>query len=642
MKIWFCFILIVVLLLLDPMVSSAVTVSMSSGTGSDIVRSSDSYNLDRTTELTGQSILAGGAIDQVRSIRGEGPNSLASSIDNGKLSVTSKIKSTNGLCSALSSSASGDLVALGQKAIAMGESEVSVSGSSGSSSSSLESGVLDGALALSHGVSVKDDGISSVQSAKIIGELGYSAGKAQSPGGEVQVNAGLNGIGMLDSQMSTSTLEGIKASSAVQADSLTSKAYSTGRAVSSDADVYSYLSSSSQLYSEVNAKAGEQVSTSQNLNTAGDVLVYASTQDSSSSVSYASEGQDASGRLSADSGSSQTITSDLAGNIKDKPGSLAPVAGNYIWQSEGGYIISNPDLIVDNQGRLHAFAAGGDHALWDNINGDWVGLGGYISSDPYAVKDLQGRLHILARGADNGLWDNIFNTALGTAGWHGLGGYLTSNPSAVVNPSSGILDISVRGGDNALWLRNLNPSSLSGGWQSGGGYITSNPNMIYDNLGNFHVFARGSDGSLWDKRYVNQGNGNFIGQWTSLGGYTTSDAKPVISPGSANQINVYTRGGDGGLWGRTLNTQTLSGTWYASGGFFNGNPEPIVDAANNLNILVRGGDGSMWDRYLTPTSEQWYNLGGYITSNPSAARSGSALYFDARGGDGALWNVYAG
>jgi hypothetical protein len=239
------------------------------------------------------------------------------------------------------------------------------------------------------------------------------------------------------------------------------------------------------------------------------------------------------------------------------------------------------------------------------------------------------------------LWDNIFNTAQWTANWKGLGGYLTSNPSAVVDPSSGILDISVRGGDNALWLRNLNPMSMSGAWQSGKGYITSNPYMIFDNQGNFHVFARGRDGSLWDERYANQGNGNFIGQWTSLGGYITSDAKPVIAPGNVNQINVYVRGGDGGLWGRTLNTQTLSGNWFANGGYIFGNPEPIVDTANNLNILVRGGDSSMWDLIMSPSSAQWHNLGGYITSNPSATRSANAVYFDARGGDGALWNVYA-
>lgn len=565
-KSFWLIVLVIVNMLAAPGLAVSVTMSICGGSGE--VFSTQNLNLDSSTALTEHSILTDGLIGQARSVEGEGMNSIASTVGNRKQSISSEIASTDGLSSGASSYASGDHVSMVQNVDAIGESKVSITGFAGSSSSSLNSGVLKGALASSQDISVKDDGVATVQATKIFGALGYSIAEARSSDNRVQLNAGLNGIGRLDSQMTTSTSGGASASSAIEAESLTSKAYTTSRAISPEEDVYSYHSSNGKLNSAAVARADEQVSTNQNLNSIGDVLVYASTKGTSGSKSFTGEGNTASGSLSAEAGSSKSIENNLAGDLQKKANEMAPQAGNTVWHSLGGYITSNPYMTLDNQGILHTFAVGGDQALWDLTSGDWYSLGGRLTSEPYVVKDAQGRLNILARGADNALWDNLYDTQSGTYSWYGLGGYITSSPSAAVEPlSNGFLKVAVRGGDGSLWMRDIDTQYMSGSWYPLGGYFTLSPYMIFDNQGNLHTLVNGGDNALWDNLGTHLSSGGYQHNWHSYGGVITSDAKPIVDPWAANQIDVFARGSDGGLWGLALDTQSHVSGWIGFGGY---------------------------------------------------------------------------
>ena len=646
---------VILMIILLSGISGAISISYTSGNSNGESSASTDYNLDRSTSLSESAIIGDGSISSSSFVEGNGTNVISKTVGSKDASVQGSITSSGALSAKMSNYASGDLVNLGQSFYSTGISEGTVSGAIGSASASQNAGVLDGTLVSSQGISVQDAGIRGNQDTKLFGALGYSEGDAQLSNNKVQVNAGLNGIGALCSEMTVSALDSVTASSSVQANSLFSKAYSTGRATSSGADAYSYLSSGDQLNSVANARADEQVSTSQNLQSTGDVLVYASSTDSSSSTSFTGEGNAASGSLSTNAGGLQTIENNLAGDLQSKANQQAPEAGDLVWNSQGGYITSNPSLIIDDQNRLHAFASGGDHSLYDDMGGDWYGLGGYITSNPYAVKDKEGRLHVLARGGDNGLWDNIIDTSALNYDWHGLGGVITSDPAAILEPNSNQnLIIFARGSDNALWFRNLETGSLSGSWQPDSGRITSNPYPVSDNQGNIHVFARGGDNALWDLKDTYQGNGLYLPEWHSLGGIITSDAKPIIDPVDNNRLLVFARGGNGGLWANVLDSQSVSGEWFTLGGYispagsgssiYQGNPEPIVDPNGNIDNFVRGGDGSLWvsESIYNPTGldwqANWYPLGGYITSNPSAITDGNSLYVLVRGGDGALWN----
>jgi len=45
------------------------------------------------------------------------------------------------------------------------------------------------------------------------------------------------------------------------------------------------------------------------------------------------------------------------------------------WTSLGGYLVTKHCAIIDDQGRRHVFAIGGNNELWDNVDGTWISLG---------------------------------------------------------------------------------------------------------------------------------------------------------------------------------------------------------------------------------------------------------------------------
>jgi len=269
--------------------------------------------------------------------------------------------------------------------------------------------------------------------------LGYSDGMAQSSDNIVRLTGGLNDVGSMSGFINTIASDGASASGSFQADSLESKAYSAVKSTSTEGDAYSYLSSANQLASTLSGSANGHVTSNQDLNANGNVRVFASsTSDDSSSKSYDANGESVSGSLSASAGSPAIVETNLAGAIKSEAAGLIPTPGSWVWNGLGGIITSNPYQLQDD-GKTHIFAKGGDNGLWDNVDGDWQGLGGVITSDPYAVKDDLGKVHVLAKGGDGALWDRIIDE-----GWVGLGGYITSNPGAALNPTDGHLKAVVK------------------------------------------------------------------------------------------------------------------------------------------------------------------------------------------------------
>jgi len=305
------------------------------------------------------------------------------------------------------------------------------------------------------------------------------------------------------------------------------------------------------------------------------------------------------------------------------------------WHAFGGVIISNPSSVEDAQGKTHIFAIGSDHALWDNVDGTWNSMGGYLTSDPNAIKDSQSRLHIFARGNDGALWDNVLDTATGISNWICLGGSINSNPDAALG-SNGHIKIAVRGGDNSLWINDLDPASLTGSWSGFRGNLISNPYVIFDAKGRMHVMVVGGDSGLWD---------NVDGSWYGLGGYITSDAKPILNPGNCNIVTSFARGGDGSLWKNSFDLSSGTNEWTYLGGYllpkgniYGGNPEPLPNIDGSIHTYVVGGDGALWENIWLDDGSQWNFLGGYLTSNPSSIiKSMNIPLVGVRGGDEALW-----
>jgi hypothetical protein len=606
--------------------SGAISIGCTSGDGEGTSSISTSYNLDSSTGLAQSITLGDDWISSSQSAEGSGTNKITQTAGNNEASVSSSLSSTGTLSSTASSYVSGDTVAIGHNVQAAGQSESTISGASGSNSAAQNAGVLDGAMGSFQTASAQSGTVGALQSWNIAGALVYSDGLAQSSDNIVKLTGGLNGVGSTSGIINTIASEGASASGSFQADSLESKAYSAVKSTSTDGDVYSYLSSADQLASSLSGSANGHVSSTQDLRANGDVLVHASsTSDDSSSKSYDAKGESVSGSLSASAGSPAVIETNLAGDIQSSTAGLIPTPGSWVWNDFGGIITSNPYQLKDDQGKSHTFVKGNDNRLWDNVEGDWQGLGGVITSDPYAVKDDQGKIHVLARGSDGSLWDRILDGS-----WTGLGGYITSNPSAAL-ASDNHIKVAVRGGDNALWMKDL----TTGVWSTLGGVITSNPQVIFDNDGKMHALVRGGEGMLWD---------NVDGDWRYRGSYMTmtSDARSVLNPFNPGYINTYFRGGDAGLWVNSLNvganlatTTALGGVIASNSGSLNkGNPAPVVDTDGIIHTVVRGGDGALWDN----SNGIWYNLGGFILSDPNAMRDRNGrLRVAVVGGDSGLW-----
>lgn len=557
------------------------------------------HDLDQSTALLDQASISGGSIESSSYLSGQGDNSQFMQMGNDEQTVLGTI-STSGLVESASiTCASSKSLSLSQNANTLGQSEIETSGKDSSNSASQKAGVLSGGLASAQSISLEDSSITSRQVSSIVGALAYTDAAASSPAETVKATGGLNGIGIVQGQL---TSDGASILGNIHANSLESNAYT---AVKTTSD-YSYASSGDQLSSTIDTTT---------------VIIQQSTGDIKTDDSIANK--------------------------------AIPIPGAWVWSNLGGYAASNPSVIQNNQGENFCFVKGGDNSLYAYTGNDWYGLGGYITSNLCAVKDDQGQIHVFARGGDGSLWDNVFNLDSLMYTWYGLGGYINSDPSAALAPfTNGNLKIAVRGGDNSLWVRDFSPCDLSGGWYPLGGYITSNPQIIFDSQRNLEIFAKDSNNALWCLKGTADDNGMYYGIWHPLGGSITSDAKPIIDPRYPNCIDTVARGSDGNIWGNILDTTTGINNWYGinipisePGTIYQGNPDPIVDGDGDIHIFYRGNDGALWDAVgVYKPSENRYNfngqsLGGFITSDPSALwdKITKQIKIAARGGDGSLW-----
>ena len=612
-------------------VSAAISISSSSINSNGAPSFNAKYEVDTGTDLAQKLTLGDGWISSSLSVEGNGINKIDQTAGNKETSASSSISCIGALSSTASSYASADAVRVGQKIQSAGQSDCSVSGSSGSATSAQNAGVLEGYMTSSQMITAGSGAIKALQFTDIAGSLGYTDGIAQSSNDIVHLTSGLNGVGGLSGFLEVAASEGAKASGSFQAESLESKAYSAIKSTSADGDAYSYLSSEGQLESSLSGSANGHVTSNQQVDANGDVKAYASSSsDDSSSQKYDVEGESATGSISASAGSAATIDANLEGDLQSPATSLIPTPGSWVWNGFGGFLASNPYQLVAD-GQKHIFAKGGDNGLWDNVDGDWQGLGGQIASDPFALQDKQGSIHILVKGSDSGLWDRIYD-----GNWWNLGGAIDSAPSAAFElGDDGYMYIVVRGhGDNALWARELNTVDMTGDWYACGGNIVSDPKIVFDSNGNLHTFARGGDNALWDLYLTKKDDHFYDGDWHSLGGSIASDTMTALDPYNPDRIYISVRSTDNSLWYNTLDINTYASTWTGLGGVIEGNPSAVVDTDGVLHNFVRGSDKGLWDN----ADGTWYGLGGVIKSDPNAIRDKEGkLRVAAIGSDNALW-----
>ncbi|HEX8092510.1 hypothetical protein, partial [Jatrophihabitans sp.] len=189
----------------------------------------------------------------------------------------------------------------------------------------------------------------------------------------------------------------------------------------------------------------------------------------------------------------------------------------------GPALRSGVSAMIDKYGHQHVFASGTNGAVYnirnatagaDGKNGSWVfdNIGGtvlthtpavnyYAADNIYNVYATATNGHLYVKEYDGSGWDSS---------WTDLGDHnVTRGAAAMVDKYNHQHVFAVNDSGAIITLRNLNtgPDGDHGSFSSaniGGTVLTGTPKLQYLPSSNtYHVWAAGTDGTLWHKEYAN-------------------------------------------------------------------------------------------------------------------------------------------
>jgi len=173
---------------------------------------------------------------------------------------------------------------------------------------------------------------------------------------------------------------------------------------------------------------------------------------------------------------------------------------------------------------------------------------------------------------------------------------------------------------------------------------------LLDSQGLIHLFVRGKDSAVWEKRQFANGTEAVWGDWISLGGIVTSNIAAVLDPESV--IHLFARGVEGSMWMMTQKLEddgSLSWvSWVKSeNSVYLSSSATIVaelNAQGLIEVFARGGDKALWHTRQTVNDERgviwspWKSLGGIFSSAAATAiNSDSLLTIYGRGPEKGVW-----
>jgi len=156
--------------------------------------------------------------------------------------------------------------------------------------------------------------------------------------------------------------------------------------------------------------------------------------------------------------------------------------------------------------------------------------------------------------------------------------------------------------DGSAW------ASFNGGsatFEDLGGFLTSTPAVVSRAKGTIDVFARGGDGGLWHLAYDGK-----AAPWVRISGSTQIQAQPDALSWDPQRIDVFAWGTDNALLTKTLDTNT--GLWTPAEGFYHigvglsGPPKSVSDGPGSMHVFAYGQFGSLiWKSWSSSTGGKW-------------------------------------
>jgi hypothetical protein len=261
----------------------------------------------------------------------------------------------------------------------------------------------------------------------------------------------------------------------------------------------------------------------------------------------------------------------------------------------------------------------GDDQVWSSYGGPaWgapIAQPGRAVSNPAVVTydELIDDVFVLAKGARNSTIHNVRwdNGVWGTYNDLG-GGDMQFTPAAVSWDGTRVDVFGVSLANNHLFhtyaADGTTWATFNGGastFEDLGGFLTSSPVVLSRGKGLLDVFARGGDGGLWHLAYNETWS-----PWTLISGKATIQGQPDALSWDINRIDIFAWGSDNDLLTKTFNAQT--NVWTPSDGFdqigtgLSGPPKSVSDAPGSMHVfvyLLYGGVG--WKAWNTSAGGRW-------------------------------------
>ncbi|GLV55079.1 hypothetical protein KDH_19260 [Dictyobacter sp. S3.2.2.5] len=144
------------------------------------------------------------------------------------------------------------------------------------------------------------------------------------------------------------------------------------------------------------------------------------------------------------------------------------------------------------------------------------------------------------------------------------------------------------------------------------------------------LFVRGTDNGLWQRHY----DGTWHDWMRVLDGLAFD---PTVAAWSPGRFDVFARGLDG-----TLQHAWYDGSWHpweSLGGSLTSDPSVASWGPNQLDVFVRSVDNALWHKGFNGAWHDWEHLDGVLLASPSATTWGpNRLDVFVRGADSALWH----
>src|SRR5215213_10232467 len=250
-----------------------------------------------------------------------------------------------------------------------------------------------------------------------------------------------------------------------------------------------------------------------------------------------------------------------------------------------------------------------------------------FTSDPVVVAGSGGKIDVFVRGGDSSLLHRHFN-GVEWDNWESLKGELASAPTAIWLPS-GELNVFAQASDDHLWMKSFTIGSGWGPWNAidpGDEFLMSSaPAADLMGTDTLRVFARGKkDGRLWFKKRTIEADWE---KWSPLEAEIVG--APAAKSRKSNITDVFTRSGggilaqiswdgDAGDW-TTFNLVSVDDKFIMSSA-----PAVHSGAPAHVQVFARGKDVHLWWQWWNASKwSGWIDLGGNLTSGPSAISYGS-------------------